>query len=155
MCCKTTSLLFILQLVIFFWYSHNNQTNTEYQYIMKTKFLSELENCPVTATMQILGGKWKLLIMHLINNDINRFGKMSMMLKDISKQMLTTQLRELERDGIIERNIFAEIPPRVEYTLSKKGKSLLPIIGLMEDWGTENILNVRGELQVSEIAYAG
>ena len=105
--------------------------------------------------MQILGGKWKLLIMHLINNDINRFGKMSMMLKDISKQMLTTQLRELERDGIVERNIFAEIPPRVEYTLSKKGKSLLPIIELMKNWGTENILNVRNELHVSEIAYTG
>ncbi len=78
-----------------------------------------------------------------------------MMLKDISKQMLTTQLRELGRDGIVERNIFAEIPPRVEYTLSKKGKSLLPIIELMKDWGTKNILNVSGELQVSEIAYAG
>lgn len=75
--------------------------------------------------------------------------------QDISKQMLATQLRELERDGIVERNIFAEIPPRGEYTLSKKGKSLLPIIELMKDWGTENILNVRGELQVSEIAYAG
>lgn len=69
--------------------------------------------------------------------------------------MLATQLRELECDGIVERNIFAEIPPRGEYTLSKKGKSLLPIIELMKDWGTENILNVRGELQVSEIAYAG
>ena len=80
---------------------------------------------------------------------------MSMMLKDISKQMLTTQLRELGRDGIVERNIFAEIPPRVEYTLSKKGKSLLPIIELMKNWGTKNILNVSGELQVSEIAYAG
>ncbi len=78
-----------------------------------------------------------------------------MMLKDISKQMLTTQLRELGRDGIVERNIFAEIPPRVEYTLSKKGKSLLPIIELMKNWGTKNILNVSGELQVSEIAYAG
>ena len=101
--------------------------------------------CPVTATMQILGGKWKLLILHLINNDINRFGKMSMMLKDISKQMLTTQLRELERDGIIERIIFAEIPPRVEYNLTETGKSLLPIIELMKDWGNENILKPKQE----------
>jgi len=101
--------------------------------------------CPVTATMQVLGGKWKLLILHLINNDINRFGKMSMMLKDISKQMLTTQLRELERDGIIERIIFAEIPPRVEYNLTETGKSLLPIIELMKDWGNENILKPKQE----------
>jgi DNA-binding HxlR family transcriptional regulator len=105
--------------------------------------LSDLENCPVTATMQVMGGKWKLLLLHLINNDINRFGKMSMMLKDISKQMLTSQLRELERDGIIERIIFAEIPPRVEYSLSEKGKSLLPIIELMKDWGIENVLQVK------------
>lgn len=108
---------------------------------MKIKSLSEVENCPVTATMEIMGGKWKLLILHLINNDINRFGKMSMMLRDISKQMLTTQLRELERDGIVNRVIFAEIPPRVEYTLSEKGKTLLPIIELMKDWGNDHVLN--------------
>jgi DNA-binding HxlR family transcriptional regulator len=112
---------------------------------MKSKSLADLGNCPVTATMQIMGGKWKLLILHLINNDINRFGKMTMMLKDISKQMLTTQLRELERDGIIGRIIFAEIPPRVEYTLTEKGKSLLPIIELMKDWGNENILYPKTE----------
>jgi len=118
---------------------------------MNKKNLSELENCPVTATMEVLGGKWKLLILHLINNDINRFGKMSMMLRDISKQMLTTQLRELERDGIIERVIFAEIPPRVEYSLSEKGKSLLPVIELMKEWGNENILKVRSERSLNLI----
>lgn len=112
---------------------------------MKGKCLEDLERCPVTATMEIMGGKWKLLILHLINNDINRFGKMDMMLKDISKQMLTTQLRELERDGIIDRVIYPEIPPRVEYTLTEKGKSLLPIINLMKDWGTQNILNVKDD----------
>lgn len=110
---------------------------------MDNKCLSNLENCPVTATMEVIGGKWKLLILHLINNDIRRFGKMSMMLKDISKQMLTTQLRELENDGIIERTIYPEIPPRVEYSLSKKGKSLLPIVELMKDWGNQNVLQVK------------
>ncbi len=114
---------------------------------MKSKCLSDLENCPVTATMEVIGGKWKLLILHLINNDINRFGKMSMMLKGISKQMLTTQLRELEKNGIIDRIIFAEIPPRVEYTLTKKGASLLPIVGQMAEWGNQNILSAKsGEL---------
>jgi DNA-binding HxlR family transcriptional regulator len=96
---------------------------------------TNIERCPVTATMEIIGGKWKLLIMYLISNDINRFGKMSMMLKGISKQMLTSQLRELETDGIIERKIYAEIPPRVEYFLTPKGKSLLPIINMMKEWG--------------------
>lgn len=101
--------------------------------------MGDVENCPVTATMSLIGGKWKILILHLINNDINRFGKMGMMLKDISKQMLTTQLRELEADGLIERKIYPEIPPRVEYFLTDRGKSLSPLIEMMKDWGVENI----------------
>lgn len=111
--------------------------------------LKNLYNCPVTATMSIIGGKWKLLILYLIYNDINRFGKMGMTLKDISKQMLTTQLRELESDGIIERKIYAEIPPRVEYFLTNKGKSLLPIIELMKHWGNENLLSKKKMMEVA------
>lgn len=106
---------------------------------MKSIKMGDVENCPVTATMSLIGGKWKILILHLINNDINRFGKMGMMLKDISKQMLTTQLRELEADGLIERKIYPEIPPRVEYFLTDRGKSLSPLIEMMKDWGVENI----------------
>ena len=102
--------------------------------------LLSVQNCPVTATMSVIGGKWKILILYLVYNDINRFGKMGMILKDISKQMLTTQLRELENDGIIERKIYAEIPPRVEYFLTEKGKSLLPIIEHMRDWGNEYLI---------------
>jgi len=97
--------------------------------------INKVAQCPVTATLQVIGGKWKILIVFLISRGINRFGKMSMMLKNISKQMLTTQLRELENDGIIERKVYAEIPPRVEYFLTEKGKSLLPITMLMADWG--------------------
>lgn len=103
----------------------------------------DLTSCPVTATMELIGGKWKLLVLHLISNDINRFGKMSLMLKGVSKQMLTTQLRELENDGLIERKIYAEIPPRVEYFLSEKGKSMLPVIEAMRVWGDEHIINKR------------
>jgi DNA-binding HxlR family transcriptional regulator len=99
-----------------------------------------VERCPVTATMGVIGGKWKILIIFLIYNEINRFGKMGMVLKEISKQMLTTQLRELENDGIIKRVIYPEIPPRVEYFLTEKGKSLLPIIDLMKDWGYEHLI---------------
>ena len=94
-----------------------------------------IERCPVTTTMEIIGGKWKILILYLISNKINRFGKMSMMLRNISKQMLTSQLRELEEDGLIERKIYAEIPPRVEYFLTAKGHSLLPVIESMKEWG--------------------
>src|SRR3989337_2888617 len=111
---------------------------------MKISF-EDLSNCPVTATIELIGGKWKILILHLINNDINRFGKMNMMLKNISKQMLTTQLRELESDGLIERKIYAEIPPRVEYFLSEKGRSKMPIIDAMKVWGDEHIINRQQE----------
>jgi DNA-binding HxlR family transcriptional regulator len=110
---------------------------------MKSVPNNYVEDCPVTATMGIIGGKWKLLILNLIRNDINRFGKMSMILKDISKQMLTTQLREMESDGIIERKIYAEIPPRVEYFITEKGKTLVPIIHLMGDWGNEYLIKPR------------
>ncbi len=106
---------------------------------MKANFWN-VGDCPVTATMSLIGGKWKILILHLIYNDINRFGKMSMMLKDISKQMLTTQLRELENDGLIERKIYAEIPPRVEYFLTEKGRSMRPIIDMLRDWGNEHLI---------------
>jgi|SRR5579871_2634819 len=107
---------------------------------MNNSIDKNLDRCPVTATMGIIGGKWKLLILYLISNDINRFGKLGMLLKDISKQMLTTQLRELENDGIIERKIYPEIPPRVEYFITPKGQSLMPIIDLMRDWGNEYLL---------------
>jgi DNA-binding HxlR family transcriptional regulator len=106
---------------------------------MERVTMGNVQNCPVTATMGVIGGKWKILILYLISNDINRFGKMGMVLKDISKQMLTTQLRELEQDGILERKIYPEIPPRVEYFLTEKGKSLLPIIESLKDWGLVHI----------------
>jgi DNA-binding HxlR family transcriptional regulator len=96
---------------------------------------NDLVNCPVTATVGVIGGKWKILILYLIGNDINRFGKLSMLLKDISKQMLTTQLRELERDGIITRIIYPEIPPRVEYFLTEKGQALSPVFKALREWG--------------------
>jgi len=97
----------------------------------------DMENCPVTATMDVIGGKWKILIIHLINNDIRRFGKLNMMLRDISRQMLTTQLRDLERDGILERVIYPEIPPRVEYFLTAKGQALMPVLNALKVWGLE------------------
>ena len=107
--------------------------------------LNNLENCPVTATIQIIGGKWKILILHLINNDINRFGKLSMMLRQISKQMLTTQLRELEKDGLLQRVIYPEIPPRVEYFLTDKGKALMPVMQILKEWGSSYLMNEKLE----------
>lgn len=85
--------------------------------------------------MRVIGGKWKIIILYAIHNGANRFGVLQKTIPDISKQMLTTQLRELERDGIISREIFPEIPPRVEYTITPLGKTLFPIIEAMDKWG--------------------
>lgn len=111
---------------------------------------NELENCPVTATLEIIGGKWKMLVIYLVSNGINRFGKMSMMMKDISKQMLTTQLRELERDGLLERVIYPEIPPRVEYFLTPKAIALMPALTVLRDWGVAYALGEKPAEVVAE-----
>jgi DNA-binding HxlR family transcriptional regulator len=98
------------------------------------------DKCPVTATIAIIGGKWKPIILYLISHEINRFGEMHGMICGISKKMLTGQLRELEKDGIIERKIFAETPPRVEYYITEKGLTLRPIILSMREWGLKYAL---------------
>lgn len=91
-------------------------------------------SCPVAATMGVIGGKWKPIILYLINHDVNRFGEMHRMIEGISKKMLTAQLRELEHDGIIHRKVYAEVPPRVEYSVTEKGLTLKPIIISMREW---------------------
>lgn len=92
-------------------------------------------NCPVTRAMGVIGGKWKPIILFLIDNKINRFGEMQKVLKHISKQMLTSQLRELEKDGVIHRKVFPVVPPKVEYSISEKGRLVLPVIKELENLG--------------------
>lgn len=92
-------------------------------------------NCPVTHCLNKIGGKWKPVIIFLIRRDCNRFSMLQKAIPDISKQMLVNQLRELENDGILQRIIYAEIPPRVEYKITDHGQGLLPIIDSMAVWG--------------------
>jgi len=97
----------------------------------------ELPECPVATTVQLIGNKWKLLIIrNLIYNRKQRFSDFLKTIPAISKKVLTDNLRSLESDGIITREVFAEVPPRVEYSLSELGKSLRPVINAMGDWGT-------------------
>ena len=95
--------------------------------------------CPVTFCMSLIGGKWKPIILFLISKGANRFGILHRGIVGISKQMLTKQLRELEAYGILNREIFAEIPPRVEYSLTEYGSSLLPVIASMKMWGERHM----------------
>lgn len=98
----------------------------------------ELPECPVATTVQLIGNKWKMLIIrNLIYNGKQRFTDFIRTIPAISKKVLTDNLRALEDDGLIEREIFAEVPPRVEYSLSEIGKSLRPIWDAMEAWGIE------------------
>lgn len=98
----------------------------------------ELPECPVATTVQLIGNKWKLLIIrNLVYNGTQRFGDFIKSIPAISKKVLTDNLRALEDDGLIIREVFAEVPPRVEYSLSTLGKSLKPILDAMLDWGTD------------------
>lgn len=98
----------------------------------------ELPECPVATTVQLIGNKWKLLILrNLIYNGDQRFTDFIKTIPAISKKVLTDNLRALEEAGIIEREAFAEVPPRVVYSLSELGKTLKPILDAMVDWGTE------------------
>lgn len=99
-------------------------------------------NCPVGFTMNIIGGKWKPSIIHMIRTDRNRYSLLLKNIKEISKQTLTNQLRELEYDGILERIIYPEIPPRVEYKITPYGSGLLPIIDSMYEWAKLNMPNL-------------
>jgi DNA-binding HxlR family transcriptional regulator len=110
---------------------------------MKESFLA-IGGCPVSATIQIIGGKWKVVILYLISYKISRFSEIHRLIEGISKKTLTEQLRELESDGIISRKVYAQVPPRVEYTMTEKGLSLRSIIFAMRDWGIEFGVNKTG-----------
>ena len=111
----------------------DNQENTS-----EKKAIFDENTCPVTATMKVLGGKWKPILINAIYfTSPARFGELKRSVVGITQSMLTSQLRELEDDGIITRKIYAEIPPRVEYTLTEFGLTLSPIIQSMAEWGKQ------------------
>ncbi len=97
----------------------------------------ELPACPVATTVQLIGNKWKLLIMRNLLVRPWRFNELQKSLEGISQKVLTDSLRSMESDGIVTRTVFPEVPPRVEYALSELGESMRPIIGAMEAWGIE------------------
>lgn len=100
---------------------------------MKTK--EELPECPVATTVQLIGSKWKLLILRNLMARPWRFNELRRDLEGISQKVLTESLRSMEEDGIITRTVYPEVPPRVEYSLSELGESMRPIIRTMEEFG--------------------
>ncbi|MEM7716853.1 MAG: helix-turn-helix domain-containing protein [Cyanobacteria bacterium P01_A01_bin.68] len=99
--------------------------------------------CSVEATLSVIGGRWKpVIIFNLLQNDVLRFGELKKRIEGITQRMLTNQLRELEQDKIVTRKVYAEVPPRVEYSLTNYGRTLEPIMISMRDWGAEH-MNVK------------
>ena len=91
--------------------------------------------CDVEATLSVIGGRWKpVLVCHLLDGR-KRFGELRRLTPNATERMITLQLRELEADGVIDRHVYAEVPPRVEYEVTAFGRSLEPILALMQAWG--------------------
>lgn len=110
---------------------------------MKTK--AELPDCPVAVTVQLIGNKWKLLIIRNLRIRSWRFNELQKNLEGISQKVLTDCLRSMEADGIITRTVFPEVPPRVEYALSELGESMRPILDSMQAWGEGYKLKIAEE----------
>ena len=97
-------------------------------------------HCPVEATLDVIGGKWKVVILfHLTHDGTHRFAELRRKISGVSERMLTQQLRELEDDGIVHREVYAEVPPKVEYSLTDYGETLRPITQVMCEWGKKHI----------------
>jgi len=97
------------------------------------------ENCPVKLTASIIGGKWKAPLLFYLDRRTRRFCELQRLIPGMTKKMLTQHLRELERDGIVHRKVYDEVPPHVEYSLTRHGDSLKPILKLMSAWGRRHL----------------
>ncbi len=97
------------------------------------------QHCPVTATQNVLMGKWKLAILWTISQKTRRFNELQRMMPRVSRGVLTVQLRELERDKLIHREVYKEVPPKVEYSLTEVGRSFIPVMMHIMEWGVDYI----------------
>ncbi|MEM7485478.1 MAG: helix-turn-helix domain-containing protein [Bacteroidota bacterium] len=115
------------------------------------KNLPTISPCPIAFTVKIIGGKWKPgILWELTKHKSLRFGQLAKLLPEVAPKMLTQNLRELEKHSIVNRKVYAEVPPRVEYSLTKLGKSLYPILYEISIWGIEN----NTEIDESEILFS-
>ena len=102
---------------------------------MKKSECLDPQVCPVISTLDVVGGKWKPAILWQVRQGVHRFGALQRAVGGITQKMLTKQLRELEADSILRREVFAEVPPQVEYTLTPYGRTLQPLLDAMASWG--------------------
>ena len=102
--------------------------------------IKEWPACPVETTLMLIGDKWKILILRDLLTGTKRFGELKKSIGHVSQKVLTAQLRDMEASGLVHRKVYAEVPPRVEYSLTDRGKSLIPILDGMCEWGDKNRL---------------
>lgn len=105
---------------------------------MGRKYVDNPNSCTLVHTMNLIGNKWKPIILYLLSNGPLRFGMLIIFVPTISRKVLATQLKELEQDGLVLRKAYAEIPPKVEYSLSPKATALLPALRALSDWAQDN-----------------
>lgn len=112
------------------------------------------QQCPVTTALSVIGGKWKVIILwHLKEGGVKRFGELQRLVRGISQKMLTQELRDLEESGLVSRKVYPVVPPKVEYSLTETGWSLKPVLEQLCDWGTE-YRKGRGEPEMAEMPAA-
>ena len=116
--------------------------------MIETKAKIELPACPVETTLMLIGDKWKVLILRDLMSGTKRFGELKKSVSGISQKVLTSNLRDMEGNGLLSREVFPEVPPRVEYTLTELGRSMSPILDAMARWGTEYKQNAGVKQQV-------
>lgn len=110
----------------------------------KSTVIKELPACPVETTLTLIGDKWKVLILRDLLTGTKRFGELKKSLGNVSQKVLTAQLRDMEESGLVNRKVYAEVPPRVEYSLTVLGESLNPILDAMKCWGESYKNSVKG-----------
>ncbi|MGJ7922107.1 winged helix-turn-helix transcriptional regulator [Neobacillus sp. LXY-4] len=113
----------------------------------ETPPIGQEEVCPVTYTQNLTSGRWKISILWHLSKQTRRFNELQRLLPGISKGILTRQLRELEADQMIHREVYKEVPPKVEYSLTPEGKSFIPVLDSMGEWGKKHMNRKKNELQ--------
>ena len=113
---------------------------------MRTKRRKGFEGCPVEITLHVIGGRWKVLILWYLKEKFRRFSELKRLMPGVTQKMLTQQLRELERDGLVHRKVYAQVPPKVEYSLSPIGQTLVPVLMAMTQWGTQYLSGELGAI---------
>lgn len=101
---------------------------------MRKQRHKQYTNCPVEAALDIIGGKWKSIILFRVMEKTRRFNELRKLLPNITQRTLTNQLRELESDGLLQREVYAEVPPKVEYSITEFGATLKPVLVTLKDW---------------------